>query len=167
MQSNREFLKNKAKKFAKQTWAGPGKFGVFIILCIIVVATFEGLGLSNREKNLEIRTVQNIVLQMNEEVENGHDLAENTIAKLDSSINQKLRLSTKKEFEQKKLERENILLFGAVDQYLFENSYQLPKGKSCNEEKLGFFLSMLLSSVRAEEIIEMHHKDEEILLLDI
>ena len=52
MQS-KDYFKNKARKIAKQTWAGPGKFGVFIILCIIVIATFESLGLSNREKNLE------------------------------------------------------------------------------------------------------------------
>ena len=56
MQS-KEYLKIKARKLAKQTWAGPGKFGVFIVICIIVIATFESLGLSNREKNLELRSV--------------------------------------------------------------------------------------------------------------
>ena len=61
----KDYIKNKARKIAKQTWAGPGKFGVFIILCIIIIATFESLGLSNREKNLELRTVQNIVIPVN------------------------------------------------------------------------------------------------------
>ena len=61
MEKSKEYFKNKARKLAKQTWAGPGKFGVFIVLCFILVATFESLGLSNREKNLEMRSVQNIV----------------------------------------------------------------------------------------------------------
>ena len=50
---NKENLALRATRIAKYSCSGPGKFAVFIILCIIVVATFESLGLTNKERNLE------------------------------------------------------------------------------------------------------------------
>ena len=49
---NFENIKTKLNLILKQILTGGSNIGVFIILCIIVVATFESLGLSNREKNL-------------------------------------------------------------------------------------------------------------------
>lgn len=118
MQS-KEYIKIKARKFAKQTWAGPGKFGVFIIICIIIIATFESLGLSNREKNLELRSVPLVAVQLNlknieEGVENNGKSEQNsTLSKVKPLI---------QDLEFNKEVRENMILSAAVDQYLYENT---------------------------------------------
>ena len=113
MQS-KEYFKIKARKIAKQTWAGPGKFGVFIVICIIIIATFESLGLSNREKNLELRSVPLVAVQHNlKSIEEG--------VKADSQDN-KLRYRGIKDLENSNKLRDDMLLYGAVDQYLYENS---------------------------------------------
>ena len=135
MQS-KDYFKNKARKIAKQTWAGPGKFGVFIVLCIIIIATFESLGLSNREKNLELRTVQNIVIPTHTNTDKF--VIENDNIK--ETFNEKLKLSTKIEFEKKNTEREKILLYGAVDQFYYENGYNI------DEDKNAILMSMILKN---------------------
>ncbi len=45
----------KAKYIRKQNWSAPTTMGVFIIICMIIVFSFESLGLANKEKNLEFR----------------------------------------------------------------------------------------------------------------
>jgi len=164
MQS-KDYFKNKARKLAKQTWAGPGKFGVFIVLCIIVVATFESLGLSNREKNLEFRNVQNIVIPVTEkitvEVEQGKN--EEKIAELQ----EKLKISAHIDFEKKILERENILLYGAVDQYLFEHQLYLDTMNKWTsaEQKTKYLMSHILNL--GQEILEENAKSEDVFIFDI
>lgn len=157
MQS-KEYFKNKARKLAKQTWAGPGKFGVFIVLCIIVVATFESLGLSNREKNLEFRSVHNIVIPVAEKV-SLDSVDQNKNEANVESLQEKIKQSAHIDFQKKILERENILLFGAVDQYLFEHQDYLKNseaGKS-QEEKTKFFLSLILK--KSDEILQENSED--------
>jgi hypothetical protein len=157
MQS-REYLKNKARKIAKQTWAGPGKFGVFIVLCIMVVATFESLGLSNREKNLELRSVPNIIIPVTDKV-SLDTLDQNKNDAKSESFQEKLKQSAHIDFEKKILERENILLYGAVDQYLFEHKNYIKNYESVTsqEEKTKFFLSLILK--QSDEIIESNSED--------
>ena len=118
MQS-KEYIKIKARKFAKQTWAGPGKFGVFIVICIIIIATFETLGLSNREKNLELRSIPLVAVQLNlKTIEEGIN-AENQPGNDNSvQVNKKIEESA----EVNKENRENMMLSAAVDQYLYENT---------------------------------------------
>jgi len=161
MQS-KEYLKNKARKLAKQTWAGPGKFGVFIVLCIIVVATFESLGLSNRERNLEMRTVQNIVIPVTDKItiETDHNQIE-----ANAELQEKIKQSTYIDFQKKILERENILLYGAVDQYLFEHQNYIKNFEysSSEFEKTKIFLSLIQK--KTEEFVESNSEDD--LIFDI
>jgi hypothetical protein len=146
----KDYLKNQARKLAKQTWAGPGKFGVFIIICIFIIAAFESLGLSNREKNLEIRTVSKVVIsqahsQVIEVKENNTEM-----------FNEKLKLSAQFDYEKKILQRENILLFGALDQYMYENSVNNLMDGIGDSDKTKLLLSMVLNSQEAimnEEIM--------------
>jgi hypothetical protein len=153
MQS-KDYFKNKARKLAKQTWAGPGKFGVFIVLCIIIVATFESLGLSNREKNLEMRSVQNIVIPVNEKVT--IDVEQNL---KEAELQEKLKMSTEVDFQRKILERENILLYGAVEQYLFEHQAYLKNYEAdiSQDEKTKFFLSLILK--KTDELVDSNPLD--------
>ena len=159
----REYLKIKARKLAKQTWAGPGKFGVLIVICIIVIAFFESLGLSNREKNLELRNVHSVVIPLKHNVEKMNeavDLIKKEI-NISLSIEEKIKLSFNIEIDNKNIEREDILLFGAMDQYLFENKESIKNyEKIQNQEqkdKSQTFLTILLKE--KEEIINSIGED--------
>lgn len=113
MQS-KEYLKIKARKIAKQTWAGPGKFGVFIVICIIIIATFESLGLSNREKNLELRNVPLVAVQLNLK-----NIEEGVESKTSDTI-----LSNSKQIKDMEFNSDfqnQMILSAAVDQYLYES----------------------------------------------
>ena len=123
MQS-KEYIKNKARKLAKQTWAGPGKFGVFILLCILIVATFESLGLANREQNLEYRSVQKIVIPIKTMDKNFVGISESNESN-SSLLNERLKISTQIDMNNKILEREKILLNGAMEQNIFENNHNI------------------------------------------
>jgi len=145
MQS-REYFKNKARKLAKQTWAGPGKFGVFILLCIIIVATFESLGLSNREKNLEFRSVQKIVMPINTAEKNIIEVNDQ-VEPNSNTFNEKLKLSTQIDMNKKIIEREKILLHGAMEQNLFENKYSIENlEKLSTDEKIILFYTEICHS---------------------
>lgn len=152
MQS-KEYIKNKARKLAKQTWAGPGKFGVFILLCIIIVATFESLGLSNREKNLEFRSVQKIVMPVNAAEKNILENAD-TVEANSNSFNEKLKISTQIDMNKKIIEREKILLNGAMEQNLFENKYNIQNfdSLSTDEKIILFYTEICQSSKRIKQI---------------
>ena len=121
MQS-KEYIKNKARKLAKQTWAGPGKFGVFILLCMMIVATFESLGLSYREQNLEYRSVQKIVIPIKTMDKNVIEISESYESN-SSLLNERLKISTQIDLNNKILEREKILLNGAMEQNIYENNH--------------------------------------------
>ena len=165
MQSN-DYFRTKARRFAKQTWAGPGRFGVFILLCLVVVATFESLGLSNRERNLELRNVQSVVMPIELTPDKmSFDATENVNHIKIENFQEKLKQSAQIDFEKKNLERENILIYGTVDQYLFEhqNYIQNYDGLNSLQEKQKFFLSLILG--HAEEIIKLN--EEDVFVLDI
>jgi hypothetical protein len=52
------FSKNfvrKANQFRKQNWSAPTIMSVFIIICMVVIYSFETVGLLNKEKNLDFR----------------------------------------------------------------------------------------------------------------
>jgi hypothetical protein len=112
------YYQNKIRKFAKQTWAGPGKFGVFILLCIMTIATCENLGLANKELNLEKRTIPLNVIHERKFDEN---------FLFDERI-----LITYIDKEKLIQERENILLSGAMNQFNYE------RGKVFENEKIFF-----------------------------
>jgi hypothetical protein len=165
MQSTKEILKNKVKKIAKQTWAGPGKFGVFIVICIFIVATFESLGLSNREKNLELRSIPSIVIPVSNEPEKSQsELMKISDTVKDSSLTEKLKISTLLDFEKKNMKRENIILYGAVDQYLFEHKTDIKDFDSMktSEEKAKFFLSLMIKKV--QDIITADEEEDRIIM---
>lgn len=153
---NKEYLKSKAKRIAKTTWAGPGKFGVFIVLCIIVVATFESLGLSNRERNLEFRNLSNMVIAFE-----GTDPSEISYADLNQSpkiknldsqeLNHKIKIFTQKDIEDKNIERNKMLLSAAVDQYIYENNENENVRYLSQEEKIRRIYVQLMRENGCEE----------------
>jgi hypothetical protein len=52
---SRNFIR-KANQIRKQNWSAPTIMSAFIIVCMIVVYSFESVGLLNKEKNLDFRS---------------------------------------------------------------------------------------------------------------
>ena len=152
----KEYIKNKAKRIARNTWAGPGKFGVFILLCVFIVATFESLGLSNRERNLEFRNLSNMVIAI-EGAENTEisytELNKSTkINNLNSNeLNERIKIFAQKDFEDKNLERGKMLLTGAVEQYIYENNETENVKYLSQEEKIRRIYTQLIRGSGCEE----------------
>ena len=114
------YLKNLAKKYYKRTLAGPGKFGVFIFLCLLMVFSFETLGLSNIESNLEIRTINKRVIPVVKIQEREANYAHSTY-KSSSTLENKLKISNEFDIERKKIEMAKILMIGAIQQQNYES----------------------------------------------
>lgn len=120
------------------------------MLCIIVVATFESLGLSNREKNLELRNLSNMVIA----VENKDyselsfsELSQVAVVKTPHSqeiLNERIKHFTKKDLEDKSLERNKILLSAAIDQYIYENNEEHNLKYLSQEEKMRQIFTKLI-----------------------
>lgn len=118
MQS-KEYLKSKARKYIAKTMAGPGKFGIFIFLCILVIGTFETLGLTNKDK-VELRRKKNVNSPVScTKGRNRIKLSEPK--RIEEPFNEKMKISAQIDLEKRNVQRNNILLFGAIEQYLFEH----------------------------------------------
>lgn len=117
---------------------GSGNIGVFVLLSIITVATFESLGLSNRETNLEHRLIQNMDLSI-ESLQNSQrgyyqDSKVNIKSELKTLLlndntnilTERLKLDSLKDTENRSTERVKILFEGALEQFLYENKENFP-----------------------------------------
>ena len=148
---NKENLKLKATRIAKYSCSGPGKFAVFIILCIIVIATFESLGLTNKERNLDSRKVDNLIKfnirQHNEQQQERISKTE-LINYQNDILNEKLKIFSRKNMEEKNFEREKMLISAALDQFIYENMKTLP-----NEDKMNIIISTLNLEKKEEKIV--------------
>ena len=52
---NKRFIR-KANQFRKQNWSAPAIMSVLILVGMIIIFSFETIGLTNKEKNLELRS---------------------------------------------------------------------------------------------------------------
>ncbi len=152
---NFDYLKTKFSVLLKQILTGSGNIGVFIILSIIVVATFESLGLSNREKNLEHRLIQNMDLSIESFDKSYYQDSQANIETELKSINnnnnyvliEKLKMDSQKDLENKNLERNKILFTGAIEQYLYENKDSFPNSENVAiEDKIRRFYNFIFGS---------------------
>ena len=53
---SRTFAK-KANHIRKQNWSAPSIMFAFLFVSMLIIFSFESLGLTNRDKNLEIRAI--------------------------------------------------------------------------------------------------------------
>ena len=124
MQFKKEYLKNQVRKIAKQTWAGPGKFGVLIFLCILIIAFFESVGLTNRENVIEMRNVQKTVIPIRD-IDTDTSL-ESRIQKIDTDeFKELLQKYDHLYMEQKGILRDSILQNAMIDQYFYVNAEKI------------------------------------------
>ena len=124
MQS-KNYLKNLAKKYNKLT--RPGKFGVFILICIFILFSFESLGLSlsNIQSYLQIRTFN----KKNSHLVKPQEKKAQSSYKSSSTMDAKLRVAANQfqNNERKIIEMEKILLQGALYQQSYENNLFIEK----------------------------------------
>ena len=120
-------FKNQAKKFFnRRTLTGPGKFGVFVVLCILIIFSFEYFGLINKESNLEIRIINRKVVLEEKKAKKAHSTNTSSI-----HLNNKLKNFNQIEYEKKKkVERELILFKGAINQQIYEYNLVIEKIES-------------------------------------
>ena len=108
----------KLNNLRKKQWSAPATMTVFILICMLIVFSMEALGLTNKEKNLQLRKMtykeikfkhsENYMLKINEsdEFENFYDF-----------MNELKEITT----QDLKLKTINILLSSAIEQYKIQH----------------------------------------------
>jgi hypothetical protein len=48
---------NKVNRIRKQNWSAPTIMSTFIFVSMMIIFSFETLGLTNKDKNLELRSI--------------------------------------------------------------------------------------------------------------
>jgi hypothetical protein len=76
-----KFVSKKINHVRKQNWSAPAIMSFFILCCMIVIYTVESVGLTNKEKNLEMRSnIPEIVIKKNSiSNEDGKIISDNNI----------------------------------------------------------------------------------------
>ncbi len=144
-------LKNQAKRYYKRTLAGPGKFAVFILLCILIIFSFESLGLSNKESNLEIRTINKRLIPVNiqdTKANNAHSCNKSS-STLDTD---KLKKFNDIDHKNKIFEMEKILYKGAIDQQNYQDRLYIEMLESINNKSNFDFIKNDLVRKNDEDI---------------
>lgn len=103
---------NRIKHLRKKNWSAPVTMSVFIFICMIVVFSFETLGLSNKERNLEYRKSREILLKPFETVNNNNQEPE-----IDQSVFEILN-SVSKTSKKDNIDRINLMLLNAAQEQI-------------------------------------------------
>lgn len=53
-----DMIQTKNTNVRKTNWSAPTTMGVFILICMIIIFSFEAIGLANKEINLEHRYIK-------------------------------------------------------------------------------------------------------------
>lgn len=96
-------------KLNTERWSAPKKMSLFILICMIIVFSFETLGLTNKESNLEIRKASFIHVHTESKEINYSPQAE----KPSQNIIDKLSSISQKNKEEKKEKMFQMLIEGA------------------------------------------------------
>ena len=132
-----KIAKNSFKKLCqlrKKNWSAPAIISVFILICMIIVYSFESLGLLNKEKNLDMRfsnpesliktSYKDLRVIYSDKFDSHHinpNSEENTHLKKDFVMN-KINIHSKKNKETYIETINKILIEGAISQIRFESS---------------------------------------------
>ena len=57
MKSNKNIFRKLYDYFNKQRWSAHTIFGLFIVICMIIVLSFETIGLARKEMNIDYRII--------------------------------------------------------------------------------------------------------------
>lgn len=124
------FTKNfvtKANQFRKQNWSAPSIMAAFIIVCMIIIFSFESIGLAKKEKNLDFRhvtTPEKIIIAAAHDIKssinnNSSDLCSNSL-ETEQFIKDKIKIISEKTKEENMQQMTKILVDGAQLQTNYE-----------------------------------------------
>ncbi len=105
---------NRIKHLRRKNWSAPITMSVFIIICMIVVFSFETLGLSNKERNLEYRKSREIIHKPFENLNKNEPEPE-----IDQSVFDLLNHVSKTSKSHNLEKRNSMLLDAAQEQFKF------------------------------------------------
>jgi len=126
---------NKLYLLRKKNWSAPAIISAFILVCMIIVYSFETIGLLNKERNLDMRFSypENLIKTTYRDLRNMH--SDKFVHNQMNSIPDDNNLHLNKDFVMKKINIHSkkskeiyietinkILIEGAISQMLFENS---------------------------------------------
>ncbi len=115
----------KLNRIRKKNWSAPSIMACFITICMIIIFSFEALGLAKREKNLEYRSkVPEKMIEVKSQ-DLLHDMKDMSyLNNNDKSVNESIRLYTEKEREKDKEQQienmKRILAKGVEEQLIYE-----------------------------------------------
>jgi hypothetical protein len=162
----------KINRIRKKNWSAPTIMGAFILTCMIIIYSFEYLGLTNKEKNLDHRITnpENLIKVVSNTVKINRHIQENTPPEnLGSTY---FKFLTQKDKEKHLIEMKNILLEAAEHQYNYENpesfmqkllkSYNVnfndeEMSKNNNSSKIIFFKNNFKCASNNSQLIEDDH----------
>ncbi len=120
-------LGKKINRIRKKNWSAPTIMGVFIIICMIIIYSFESLGLFNKERNLDYRisTPEKIIKVISNDLNSKTSFSneQNNSEKGNNLFDdKKFKIYTAKNKEEHLMEIKSILLEGAKNQFSYENN---------------------------------------------
>jgi hypothetical protein len=137
-----DFMK-KANKFRKQNWSAPTTMAVFIIICMIIIFSFETIGLAKKEKNLDYRhvTPEKIIKIVGEKKAQSGNSSINErydflLFKTRAVLNNQIKSIYMKNKEQHLEQMLKMMVNGARDQIIYENKDREILGLLLNENCL-------------------------------
>lgn len=147
-----KIAKNSIKKLCqlrKKNWSAPAIISAFILTCMIIVYSFESIGLLNKERNLDMRlsNPESLIKTSYKDLKtiysdkfNSHQInpksEENAHLKKDFVLN-KINIHSKKSKETYIETINKILIEGAISQMQFENSVYNNTKYPLNTNNLG------------------------------
>ena len=115
----------KINRIRKKNWSAPTIMAAFILTCMIIIYSFESLGLTNKEKNLDYRisSPEKLIKVVSNEVKINKNAdmmgANNSSESFGSTY---FKFLTQKDKEKHLMEMKSILMEAAEHQYNYELS---------------------------------------------
>ena len=144
-------LGKKINRIRKKNWSAPTIMGIFIIICMIIIFSFESLGLSNKERNLDnrITSPEKLIKVISNEVKiaksckNNNTMDNDCITNLNSDhlLNGKIRFKilAEKDKEKHLIEMQSILVDAANYQFHYENNITIGEIEDNSTEQYFIF----------------------------
>ena len=139
-----KILLTKAKQIRKQNWSAPATMSVFIIICMIIVFSFESMGLANKERNLEFRHTTaeksinifiKLVIRTFSEEKFKETKVEISQENIQNKLIEKLRDLSERNKEESLEKMYKILAEGANIQQNYEKDVDVPSKTNTNFEQ--------------------------------
>ena len=129
MKLRNPFRKYISTQLRKKNWSAPAIISVFILIMMILVYSFESLGLLNKERNLDLRHTnpENIIKNSYRDMKTMHsEKFKDNLTKeknsdfLNENLLSKINRQAQKNKEEHLIKMQKILINGAYSQIIYE-----------------------------------------------